>query len=53
MLKRKPDVPSCLKILGFTQMPKNKNQIKARYRQLVNKLPYAFKYSNWIDFKFS
>jgi curved DNA-binding protein CbpA len=35
LLRRKPDVPSCLKILGFTQMPKNKNQIKALYRQLV------------------
>lgn len=34
---RKPELPSCFQALGFTEIPENKKEIKARYRQLVRK----------------
>jgi curved DNA-binding protein CbpA len=35
MLKQKPELPPCFQVLGFVKIPENKDQIKARYRQLA------------------
>lgn len=35
MLKQKLELPSCFQVLGFDEIPENKDQLKARYRQLA------------------
>jgi curved DNA-binding protein CbpA len=35
MLKQKLELPSCFQVLGFDKIPENKDQLKARYRQLA------------------
>jgi curved DNA-binding protein CbpA len=37
LLKRKPKIPECLKVMGFTDVPETKDHLKARYKQLARK----------------
>ena len=39
MLKQKLELPSCFQVLGFDKIPENKDQLKARYRQLARNHP--------------
>jgi curved DNA-binding protein CbpA len=37
LLKRKSKMPACLRIMGFTELPETKDQLRARYKQLARK----------------
>jgi hypothetical protein len=31
----KPEIPVCFKILGFKQIPQDRSEVKARYKELI------------------